>query len=384
MSVHAIDPRTGLKWTGTGPKAYKVRGPKRNGKQLGATFDRKADADAYDLELKRRARARGTRPASDTLTLDWWRKNRWARDHARDLEQSTRDLYDRHWRQWIGPYLGHLPLADITIDELADWQADLVDELELSPDAVHKARTALGSVLTHAATARAGVNNLRFVKAPKADHRDEVIPLSPLEIERIRSVLDDVRDRIIVSLLAYAGLRPGELRALLWADRRQRTLLVQRAADPGGQVKATKTGQSRTVKILPFLGEDLDAWSLRALAGSRRPIITPDIWTQSQWSAWRRNVWRPACEKAGLDPIPRPYDLRHSFASLLLAEGQGVLDVAKQLGHSARMTLDVYGHVIDEYDGLAAQERPIADTAIREARERFPATSQPAPEQEAA
>ena len=53
---------------------------------------------------------------------------------------------------------------------------------------------------------------------------------------------------------------------------------------------------------------------------------------------------------AGLEQ-GRPYDLRHSFASLLLHEGRSVIYVARQLGHDARLTLGTYGHVIDELDG---------------------------------
>ena len=41
------------------------------------------------------------------------------------------------------------------------------------------------------------------------------------------------RDALIVSLIAYAGLRPGELRALRFADVRENTIHVQRAANPG-------------------------------------------------------------------------------------------------------------------------------------------------------
>ena len=44
--------------------------------------------------------------------------------------------------------------------------------------------------------------------------------------------------------------------------------------------------------------------------------------------------WAPACRAAGIDRVPRPYDLRHSFASLLLAEGHPPMYVAQQLGHS--------------------------------------------------
>jgi len=61
----------------------------------------------------------------------------------------------------------------------------------------------------------------------------------------------------------------------------------------------------------------------------------------------------------------RPYDLRHSFASLLLHEGRSVIYVARQLGHDARLTLTRYGHVIDE---LEDQPRIEAETAIASAQ----------------
>src|SRR5262249_16884421 len=52
-------------------------------------------------------------------------------------------------------------------------------------------------------------------------------------------------------------------------------------------------------------------------------------------------------EKAGVRRI-RPYDLRHTFASLLIAAGKNPLYVARQMGHySAGFTLDTYGHLMD-------------------------------------
>jgi hypothetical protein len=56
---------------------------------------------------------------------------------------------------------------------------------------------------------------------------------------------------------------------------------------------------------------------------------------------------------------------RHSFVSLLIAEGRSIVDVARQAGHSATMALDTYGHVFDELDGT---ESISAEDAIREAR----------------
>ena len=80
--------------------------------------------------------------------------------------------------------------------------------------------------------------------------------------------------------------------------------------------------------------------------------------------SWRRRAFRRALTAAGVER-GRPYDLRHSFASLLLHEGRTSKYVADQLGHSARLTDDTYGHVIEELND--APRKP-AEEAILEAR----------------
>lgn len=64
--------------------------------------------------------------------------------------------------------------------------------------------------------------------------------------------------------------------------------------------------------------------------------------------------------------MPRPYDLRPTFASLLLAEGRQPLYVARQPEHSFTVLLSTYAHLIDEYE----DSRPIdADSEIADARQ---------------
>jgi hypothetical protein len=71
-------------------------------------------------------------------------------------------------------------------------------------------------------------------------------------------------------------------------------------------------------------------------------------WRDHDCRNWRKRHFQPAAEAAGLTQA-RPYDLRHSFASLMLHEGRvGVVDLASELGHSPTMTLNTYGHVIAE------------------------------------
>lgn len=164
-----------------------------------------------------------------------------------------------------------------------------------------------------------------------------------------------MRDATLISVLAYAGLRPGEALALRWGDVRTKTILVQRATSLGEE-KATKPSQNRTVRLLGPLKADLAEWRLAA----GRPPDTALVFPAAAGDVCGRS--RRTSRGAGA----RPYDLRHSFASLLLHEGRSVIYVARQLGHDARLMLTKYGHVIDE---LEDAPRLDAETAIRQARE---------------
>src|SRR5919108_252814 len=105
---------------------------------------------------------------------------------------------------------------------------------------------------------------------------------------------------------------------------------------------------------------------------SRRPVsdalVFPardgDPWGRDDWANWRNRVFGPATAAVGLEKT-RPYDLRHSFCSLLIHEGATVVEVARQLGHSPMMTLNTYGHVFDELQGV---ERLSAEEQIHQAR----------------
>jgi integrase len=201
-------------------------------------------------------------------------------------------------------------------------------------------------------------------KAPRP-RRKEVRPLAPATVERMRAV-SSPRDAALISVLAYAGLRPGEALGLQWQDVREKTLLIERSIALGEE-KDSKTAH-RTVRLLAPLASDLRSWRLR----SGRPRDTayvfpaPDggAWSKSAYQNWRRRTFGRI--RANAEALTaRPYDLRHSFASLLLHEGRSVIYVARQLGHDARLTLTTYGHVIDE---LEDQPHISAEDAIAEAR----------------
>jgi integrase len=127
-------------------------------------------------------------------------------------------------------------------------------------------------------------------------------------------------------------------------------------------VTAEKTRSRRTVRLLAPLAEDLWVW--RGVSGEPHlgalmfPAENGDVWSANGFEKWRRRRFALLLDAGGLDR-GRPYDLRHSFASLLLHEGRDVIYVARQLGHGAELTLRTYGHVIEELEDapqLSAEE----------------------------
>ena len=206
-----------------------------------------------------------------------------------------------------------------------------------------------------------------------SQRRDRVVrPLAPEQVERLRGHLlarGRRRDSVFISVLAYAGLRPGEALALTWGDVRERTILVERALALG-RLKTTKTGRTRTVRLLAPLAADLNEWRLAQGRPEEGAPVFPNrdgsTWSDVTWRNWRRRVFAPTAAKAGLGADTRPYDLRHSFVSLLLLEGATVVEVARQAGHSPTITLSTYAHLFEELEGTETRS---AEDEIRRARE---------------
>lgn len=296
-------------------------------------------------------------------TLDEYVTGTWAPTYAVTLAPRTRrhyaGLYDHH----ISPELGNVPLNQLRPERIARWQADRL-AAGGGPVAVRQALDLLGGILQRAMEAELIAGNPGpLVRRARRPCRDEVRPLAPLTVERMRAAASP-RNATLLSVLAYAGLRPGEALALTWPDIRERTLLIERSL-PFGEQADTKTQRHRTVRLLAALREDLECWR-RSASGNELlfPGHDGDMVSLAAYQSSRRRSFDRAAAAADV-PRATPYTLRHSFASLLLHEGRSVIYVARQLGHDARLTLSRYGHVIDE---LEEQPRVEAEVAIRAAR----------------
>ena len=292
----------------------------------------------------------------------------WALYAVPNLEPATLRTYRWVWEQHARRQLGPLRLRDVTPLAIARFRAER-EAAGTGVETIRKTFTMLGSVFSCAVEWQVVDRNpVRAARKPRATSARAAVIAEPEQVEAMRASLlarGRERDAVLLTLLAYAGLRPGEALALEWRHIRERTLMIEQAVSDG-QVKALKNRRPRSVRLLDPLRDDLER--------RREPVGGPVIgrsdggfWRETDWRNWRRRVFRPAAASAGLAGA-RPYDLRHSFASLLIAEGRlSIVEIAAQLGHNPTVCLDIYGHVMAERGGGATSS---AEALIQQARAR--------------
>ncbi|MBK5218785.1 MAG: site-specific integrase [Thermoleophilia bacterium] len=155
--------------------------------------------------------------------------------------------------------------------------------------------------------------------------------------------------RPLGEMLVGAGLRIGEAIALEWRDIDWDGSAVQisRAAKDGGEIGTPKGDRSRTVLLAPYLLNLLR--DHRADQASANGITKLVFRSPEGLMLNRHNVRRRghdiALEDAGLSPLVRLHDLRHTAATLWLAAEESIYFVQQQLGHAdIQTTIDQYGH----------------------------------------
>jgi integrase len=273
------------------------------------------------------------------------------------LRPRTRRLYETALARHINPRLGRKRISEITVDHVAALILDL-QRAGLAGSTVRGAMTPLTRVLSYAA--RRGlisdnpVSRLERGERPPIGRREMRI----LDRDEIDALLRAVTPsyRAIIATAIFTGLRQGELLGLTWSDVDfgNHVVHVRRQLDRTGERTAPKTPRAyRQVVLMPSLARLLREHKLAsAHSNPADPVFATLTGAPMHYRNVSRRGFAAAVTKAGLDrqgqPRLRFHDLRHTFASLLVAEGLNVVYVSRQLGHaSPSFTLNTYSHLFD-------------------------------------
>lgn len=215
---------------------------------------------------------------------------------------------------------GDRKIGELTSQEIAEWR------MSVSPGYRFEATQALRQVLHRAVAwgmidinpAKVGVDNP--VRRRKEQHPFE----SRAELEALAAAIGP-RYGPMILFAAATGLRPAEWIALEKRDidRKERVVYVRRSFTRG-ELKFPKTEAS--MRAVP-----LQAWALDALDRVKTngsPLLFPgERGGYLDIHHFRPFQWRPAQKAAGIDPLRRVYDLRHTFATFALRAGISTFDL---------------------------------------------------------
>jgi integrase len=359
------------------------------GKQIWRSFKTREEADLYLANAQVKRASGEFRVPVKIRFADFAQE--WLETYARvNVRPKTFEGYESSLRVHLVPELGELYLTEITrktIDSfVADWatagprfkeRLRVARELEQerarkerrgpravrlghSPKTIGNALAPLREMLGHAVEwGYLSANPAERVKRPPVERKHDNMRV--LDPDQIRELLEKAPAEAKGLLLCAitTGMRRGELLGLKWGDVdwHGRRIWVRRSIGPDGRFQQPKTrGSVRMIALTPTL---ISALRLHRMAsgfkGEDDLIFPSERGTPLDGRNMVRRYFEPALRKAGL-PHMRFHDLRHTFASLLIAQGEHPKLISEQLGHaSVQITLDRYGHLMDRSYGDASE-----------------------------
>lgn len=362
------------------------------GKRLSETLDTPQEALDFKAHLRLLAR-RGALGDVDrgSEQLDDFAR-RWLNEHARThltpkVLVNYTGIYDLH----ISGPLGQFEIRAIKPKAVDQLRSHMLED-GCGPAIVRKTLTVLSSILTQAVLWELiDANPVHQVRKPSGKRAKVITPLSVMQVERFLHELRALGDHdgaALATLMAYTGARPQDALALTYDDVRDRIHMTHKIVD-GERLPGSKTGQhkTRTVEALPSLRRFLLARRALLPGTTAESLIVsePDgnPWQEHTYKNWYRKAPRGrvrkdgqragnpgpftrAAEAAGLPADTTPYSLRHTWASLRIAEQRlSLKEIADEMGHSVQMLDDNYSHVISEYAGQGPVD---PETLIADAR----------------
>jgi integrase len=269
--------------------------------------------------------------------------------------------YETAYRVHLLPFLGDTDIREITREQLKRFMYEKLNS-GLSRNSVKGYLAPLSEMFNHAIEDGHLNRNpcVRIMRTTREEKGKQQQKIDFLTREELASFLATCREHFaaaypFVLLLARTGLRIGEAVALQWQDIdfEGRFINVQRNW-VDRHLTTPKSGKGRRVDMSLHLTD-----TLSGLLVERKKETLKNGWGQMpQWvftnetgsmmdpENFRHRVWAKLHIKVGMRKI-RIHDLRHTFASLLIQQGESLAYVKEQMGHhSIRVTVDVYGHLV--------------------------------------
>lgn len=278
----------------------------------------------------------------DDFAQEWFEEN----------EVRWKDSYKDSMRIYLGSYLipqfGELSVDKITRPDILKYRASLVKSgangKRLSADFVNHIMTPLRMILNEAADRYEFKAQFENIKQLRVEKRD----VNPFSLDEVNQFLNVVKPDFVdyFKVRFFTGMRTSEIDGLKWEyiDFDRRMILV-RQTYVHGRIDTTKTaGSHRDIQISSIVYDAL--MSQRNVTGGQEFVFSNAAGNPLDKRNVRERVWKPALKAMGVG-YRRPYETRHTAATLWLAAGEAPEWIARQMGHTTtKMLFEVYSRFV--------------------------------------
>ncbi|MGA6873054.1 tyrosine-type recombinase/integrase [Streptomyces pratensis] len=372
-------------------KRWQARYDDPNGREITSLWATKAEAER-EINKQESAKATGSwlDPKAGRVTVERFALDTWL--PAQSIIGRSETEYLGALRRYLFPEWGHREIRSIKPSEAGAWQKLLVSKYNLSGTYPNRVARYVRGVFRLAVIDRViPVSPFEQIPAPAMDET-AVQPPDIAEVRQLLAAATIDRWRAMLEVTALTGLRSGEIRGLRLArvDFLRRTMLVDQQLvyekGKGLYFDELKTGAG--LRTLPLNRRVVD---VLAAYIERHPVPQSGpgaglIFTMPAAGLIGESTidyaLKSICKRAGVEPR-HWHELRHHYASVLIAGGENPKVVQKRLGHKDVMTtLRTYSHLFAEAE---ERTRDVLDAAWADPAEtgvgtEFSATSGRVPE----
>ncbi len=356
-----------------GSKRYDARWRIGPGTVKGKTFRKRKDADSYLTTMVKRVQD-GTyvdvRPALMGEVFDRWLEHSLEiRVQEGSIKPSTAKSYRSMLAEHLRPAFASYRSDRLTLAVIEQWRAGLAARIgdgTMAPKFFVNLRNLLHVIVGWARHPSRGylahdpVAGLERIRLPRTKARPHFEPAQVVEL--LKAAAASPPDDTIIKVTLLSGLRRGELFALQWSDLDEGNgqdggrLHVRRGIYQG-DISTPKTAESdRAVDIPQLLLDDLAVYKvMHPPIGGAAFIFRQASGRPMDPDAWHRKHLVPLLKQVKIRlPQTGLHSLRHTYVSLLMAQGEDMRYIADQVGHSTvRLTQDLYAHVFSRTRGAA-------------------------------
>lgn len=278
----------------------------------------------------------------DDFAAEWFEEN----------EVRWKESYKGSMRIYLGSYLiphfGEVSVDKITRPDILKFRASLVkpkaNGKSLSADFINHVMTPLRMILNEAADRyefKAPFENIKQLRVEKRD-------VNPFSFEEVNQFLSVVKADFVdyFKVRFFTGLRTSEIDGLKWkyVDFERRIISVREAYVHGRMDSTKTTGSHRDIHMSSVVFEALS--SQRNVTGHQEFVFSNTAGNPLDRRNVRERVWKPALKAMGIE-YRRPYETRHTAATLWLAAGEAPEWIARQMGHTTtKMLFEVYSRYV--------------------------------------